>query len=76
MHMNKEHNGVAPVQKSFDMCSLTFHLSHVLKNHIDRKHLSIKKKCNVISVIFLSRAKVRLSITNILDTEKKPNLYM
>ena len=48
MHMHKEHNGAAPVQKSCDICSFTSHLSRVLKNHIDRKHLGILKtfECN------------------------------
>ena len=48
MHMHKEHNGAAPVQKSCNMCLFTFHLSRVLKNHIDRKHLGILKtfECN------------------------------
>ena len=51
MHMHKEHNGAAPVQKSCDMCLFTSHLSRVLKNHINRKHLGILKmfecnKCN------------------------------
>ena len=51
MHMHKEHNGAAPVQKSCDMCLLTSHLSRVLKNHIDRKNLGILEmfecnKCN------------------------------
>ena len=41
MHMHKEHNGAAPVQKSCDMCSFNSHLSHILKNPIDRKHLGI-----------------------------------
>ena len=46
--MHKEHNGAAPVQKSCDMCLFTSHLSCVLKNHIDRKNLSILKtfECN------------------------------
>ena len=43
MHMHKEHNGAAPVQKSSDMCLFTSHLSHILKNPIDRKHLGILK---------------------------------
>ena len=43
MHMHKEHNGAAPVQKSCNMCLLTFHLSGVLKNHISMKHLGILK---------------------------------
>ena len=51
MHMHREHNGAPPVQKSCDMCSFTSHLSCVLKNHINRKHLGILKtfecnKCN------------------------------
>ena len=48
MHMHKEHNGAAPVQKSCNMSSFTSHLSRVLKNHIDRKHLGILKffECN------------------------------
>ena len=48
INMHKEHNGVAPVQKSCNMCSFTSHLSHVLKNHIARKHLGILKtfECN------------------------------
>ena len=48
MHMHKEHNGAALVQKSCDMCWFTFYLSHVLKNHIDRKHIGILKTfgCN------------------------------
>ena len=41
--MNKEHNGAAPVQKLCDMCLFTSHLSPVLKNHIDKKHLGIQK---------------------------------
>ena len=57
MHMHKEHNGAAPVQKSCNMCLFTSHLSDVLKDHIDRKHICIKKKkhYNVISVICLPR---------------------
>ena len=39
MHMHKVHKGDAPVQKSCDMCLFTSHLSRVLKNHINRKHL-------------------------------------
>ena len=49
MHMHKEQNGAAPVQKSCNMCLFTTHLSDVLKNHIDRKHICINKKtfqCN------------------------------
>ena len=51
MHMHKEHNGAPPVQKSCNMCSFTSHLSRVLKNQINRKHLGILKtfeynKCN------------------------------
>ena len=48
MHMHKEHNGAAPVQKSFHMCLFTFHLPRVLKNHINRKHIGILKtfECN------------------------------
>ena len=72
MHMHKEHNGAAPVQKSCDMCLFTSLLSRVLKNHIDRKHRGILKFFNVISVIFLQRAKVCLSIMNILSTQKRP----
>ena len=73
MHMHNEHNGAAPVQKSCNICLFTTHLSDVLKNHIERKHVYINKKhFNVISVIFLPRAKMCLSITNILSTEKKP----
>ena len=46
--MHKEHNGAAPVQKSCNMCLFTSHLSHVLKNHINRKHLDTLKmfECN------------------------------
>lgn len=72
MHMHKEHNGAAPVQKTCNMCSFTSHLSRALKNHIDRKHRGILKFFNVISVIFLQRAKVCLSIMNILSTQKRP----
>ena len=48
MHMHKEHNGAAPVQKLCNMCLFTFHLSRVRKNHINRKHLGILKtfECN------------------------------
>ena len=48
MHMHKEHNGVAPFQNSCDMCLFTSHLSGVLKNHINRKHLGLLKtfECN------------------------------
>ena len=48
MHMHKEHNSAAPVQKSCDMCLFISHLSCVLKNHIDRKPLGILKtfECN------------------------------
>ena len=48
MHMQKEHNGAAPVQKSCAMCWFTSHLSYVLKNHIDSKHIGllILFKCN------------------------------
>ena len=73
MHMNKEHNGAAPLQKSCNIGPFISHLSGVLKNHIKRKHQCIEKKhLNVISVIFLPRAKLCLSITNILSMEKKP----
>ena len=74
MHMHNEHNGAAPLQKSCNIGPFTSHLSDVLKNHIDRKHLCIeeKKHLNVIGVIFLPRAKLCLSITNILSMEKKP----
>ena len=48
MHMPKEHNGAAPVQKSFDLCLFTSQLSCFLKNHINRKHVGILKpfECN------------------------------
>ena len=49
MHMHKEHNGAAPVQKSCNMFLFTSRLSPILNNHIDRKHLDIKKtpiECN------------------------------
>ena len=48
MHMHKELNGAALVQKSCNMCLFTSHLSHNLKNHINRKHLDILKtfECN------------------------------
>ncbi len=36
MHMHKEHNGAAPVQKSCNLCLFTSHLSRILKNHINR----------------------------------------
>ena len=54
MHIHKEPNGAAPVQKSCNMFSFTFHLSRVLKNHIDRKHLGILKffvcnKCDLFA---------------------------
>ena len=54
MHMHKEHNGAAPVQKSCNMCQFTSHLSRVLKRHIDRKPLGLLKtfecnKCNISS---------------------------
>ena len=70
MHMQREHNGAAPVQKSFNMCLFTSHLSHVLKNQINRKHLGILKtfecdKCDC-------SAKNKGSIMNILSTTKKP----
>ena len=72
--MHKEYNGAAPVQKSCYMSLFTSYLSGVLKNHIDRKQLCIEEeeKFNLISVIFLPRAKMCLSITNIINTEKKP----
>ena len=49
MHMQKERNCAAHVKKSCDMCSFTSHLSCVLKNHIERKHLGILKilECNI-----------------------------
>ena len=75
MHMYKEHTYAAPVQKSCNMGPFTSHLSDVLKNHIDRKYLWIeeeKKHFNVESVTFLPRAKVCLSIKDILSMEKKP----
>ena len=74
MHMHKEHNGAAPVQKSCIMCLFTSHLSHVLNNHIDRTHLGISKPLNVIIVIFLQRAKVCISIMNTLNTKKEATL--
>ena len=43
MHMHKEHNGEAHVQKSCNICPFPSDLSDVLKNHIDRKHICIKK---------------------------------
>ena len=44
IHMHKEHNGAASVQRLCDMCSFTSHLSCVLH----RKHLGILKtfECN------------------------------
>ena len=72
VRMHKEYNGAAPVQKSCNMCLFTSHMSHILKKNIDRKHLGILKTLNVISVIFLQRAKVCISIMNTLSTKKKP----
>ena len=74
MHMHNEHNGTAPLQKSCNIGPFTSHLSDVLKNHIDRKHLCIEeeeKHLNVIGLIFLPIAKLCLSITNILSMGKK-----
>ena len=70
MHMHKVHKGAAPFNKSCNMCLFTSHLSRVLKNHINRKHLCILKYLNVISVIFLQTEMVFLSIMNILSTKK------
>ena len=70
MHMHKVHKGAAPVQKSSDMCLFTYHLSCILKSHINRKHICILKYFIVISVIFLQREKMWLSIMNILSTKK------
>ena len=44
MHMHNEHNGAAPLQKSCNIGPFTSHLSDVLKNHIDRKHLCIEER--------------------------------
>ena len=44
MHMHNEHNGAAPLQKSCNIGPFTSHLSDVLKNHIDRKHLCIEEE--------------------------------
>ena len=57
MHMHKEHNGAGPVQKSCNMCLFTSHLSRVLKNNINSKHLGILKTLDVISVIFFAKSK-------------------
>ena len=48
MHMHKEHNDAAPVQKSHNICYFTSYMSRVLKNHIDMKHQGILKtfECN------------------------------
>ena len=43
MHMHKERYGAAHVQKPCDMCLITCHMPHVLKNHIGRTHLGILK---------------------------------
>ena len=62
MHMHKEHNGAAPLQKSCNICPFTSHLSDVLKNHIERKHLCIEEektfKCNKCD--FSAKSKVVL----------------
>ena len=57
MHMHKEHNGAAPVQKSCNMCLFTSHLSCVRKNHIDRMHLGILKmfECNKCDISAMSK---------------------
>ena len=48
MHMHKEGNDAAHVQKSCNMCLFTSHMPCVLKNDINRKHLGILKRfeCN------------------------------
>ena len=51
MHMYKEHNGAAPVQKSCNICLFTSHLSRILKHHMGRKYLGMLKmfegnRCN------------------------------
>ena len=75
MHMHKVHKGAAPVQESYNMCLFTSHLSHVLKNRINRKHLGIFKYLNVISVIFLQKSKSVLKYHEQYK-HKKPSYYM
>ena len=60
MHMHKEHNGPAPVQMSCNMCFFTSHLSRVLNNHIDQKHIG-----NLKTLEYNKRDFLRLSIMNI-----------
>ena len=70
MHMHMEHNGAAPVQKSCNMFLFTSQLSPILNNHIDRKHIGIKK--NPIEhnkLVFLQRDLHSISNTDFQSTE-------
>ena len=60
IHMNKEHNGAAHVQKSCNMCLFTSHLSHILMNHFDRKHLGALKTFECNKCDFSAKSKVVL----------------
>ena len=72
MHMHKEHNGAAPVQKSCNMSLFTSHLSRVLKNHIDRKHLGILKMFECNKRNFSAKSKGVLKHHEHLKRNKKP----
>ena len=74
MHMHKEHNGAAPVQKSCNMCLFTSHLSRVLKNHIDRKHLGILKTFECNKCDFSAKSKGVLKHHEHLKHNKKATL--
>jgi hypothetical protein len=55
--MHIEHDCAAPVRKSCDMSLFTSHLSHILKNHIDRKHLGILKTFECEKCDFSAKSK-------------------
>ena len=74
MHMPKEHNGAVPVQKSCNMCSFTSHLSRVLKNHIDRKHLGILKTFECNKYDFSAKSKGELKHHEHLKHKKEATL--
>ena len=72
MHMHKEHNGAVPFQKSCNMRSFTSHLSCVLKNHIDRKHLGSLKTFECNKCDFSAKSKGVLKHHEHFKHKKKP----
>ena len=74
MHMHQEHNGAPPVQKSCNMCLFTSHLSRVLKNQIDRKHLGILRMFECNNCDFSAKSKCVLKHHEHLKHNKKATL--